>query len=282
MRLGGLHLRSKEGKNLSRLHFFIEGKMHLLYLDDSGSAPNPNEQYFVLGGISVFEAQAHWFTQELDRLAESISPNNPHDIEFHASEIFSRRSAPWNKMSRQEAQGVIKSLLQIVAGSYGSAQIFACAIHKASFPDRDPVEIAFEDLCSRFDQYLAKLRDTGDRQRGLLILDDSAHETTLQNMARGFRVIGTRWGVIRNLAETPLFVSSNASRLVQIADHIAYATFRRYEAGDTQYFDIIAQKFYAKEGIIHGLAHKQMNNQSCMCIACLSRRFASGQLSTLD
>lgn len=43
--------------------------MHLLYLDDSGSAGNPTEEYLVLGGVSVFEAQADWITLELDKLA---------------------------------------------------------------------------------------------------------------------------------------------------------------------------------------------------------------------
>ena len=42
--------------------------MHLVYLDDAGSASNPNEQYLVLGGVSVFEAQPHWVTRELDKL----------------------------------------------------------------------------------------------------------------------------------------------------------------------------------------------------------------------
>ena len=48
--------------------------MHLLYLDDSGAVSNANEQYLVLGGISVFEAQIHWITQQLDTLAENIDP----------------------------------------------------------------------------------------------------------------------------------------------------------------------------------------------------------------
>lgn len=68
--------------------------MHLLYLDDAGSAANVNEEYLVLGGISVFEAQAHWFTQELDQLAMSIDSREPHGLEFHASEIFGRRTPP--------------------------------------------------------------------------------------------------------------------------------------------------------------------------------------------
>lgn len=137
---------------------------------------------------------------------------------------------------------------------------------------RDPVELAFEDLCSRFDMYLNRLKGTGDRQRGILILDETTHETTLQRMAREFRTLGTRWGVVRNLAETPLFVDSQASRLVQLADNVAYAVFRRYNSCDAQYFDIIAPKFDSFEGVVHGLSHKQQTDPTCMCVACATRR----------
>ncbi len=246
--------------------------MHLLYLDDSGSATNPKEQYLVLGGLSVFEAQSHWITQELDRLAEDINPVDPHSVEFHASEIFSRRTQPWKHLSRDEARGTIKSVLAVLAEAYDTARAFACVVHKASFPNQDPMEIAFEDLCSRFDRYLQRLRADGDKQRGLVILDKSAHETTLQRMSVGFRTLGTRWGVIRHLADTPLFVDSRASRVIQLADHVAYAVFRRYQSGDTQYLDRIGHKFDSEDGIVHGLAHKELGNPRCTCIACLTRR----------
>jgi len=246
--------------------------MHLLYLDDAGSAANPNEEYLVLGGVSVFEAQAQWITQELDNLAAGIHPADPYAVEFHASEIFSRRTAPWRGMSREEAQGVIKAVLDVLSRSYESARAFACAIHKPSFVGQDLMELAFEDLCSRFNLYLRRFHAQGDRQRGLIILDESAHETTLQRMARDFRTLGTQWGVIRNLADTPLFVDSRASRVVQLADHVAYAVFRRYNAHDAQYFDIMASKIDSADGVVHGLAHKQTVDPNCMCIACLSRR----------
>ena len=83
------------------------------------------------------------------------------------------------------------------------------------------MEIAFEDLCSRFDRYPQRLRATGDRQWGLVILDKSAHKATLQQMSVAFRTLGTSWGVIRNLADSPLFVDSRASRAIQLADHVA-------------------------------------------------------------
>src|ERR1017187_10462987 len=160
--------------------------MHLLYLDDAGSAGNKNEEYLVLGGISVFEAQASFLTNELDKIASGFSATNPHDIEFHASEIFSRRVAPWDKLTKEEAKGVLKAVLGVLATSYYSAKAFACVVHKPSYPGRDPLQMAFEDICSRFDRYLSRLQAEGDRQRGMIILDESSHETTLQGMARNF------------------------------------------------------------------------------------------------
>lgn len=62
--------------------------------------------------------------------------------------------------------------------------------------------------------------------RGLVVMDRSHYEETLQELARGFRVQGTRWGQLRNLAEVPLFVDSRASRLVQIADLLSWAVWR--------------------------------------------------------
>lgn len=245
--------------------------MHLLYLDDSGSVNNSDEDYIVLGGLSLFEPQVHFITQELDKLAESIDPKDPQQVEFHASKIFSGKIHPWDKMSQVERRGVIKAVLKVLADSYETARAFACAIHKASFPGGDPMELAFEDLCSRFDLYLSRLRGTGDRQRGMIILDDTTYETSLQQLALNFRVLGTRWGVIHNLVEAPLFISSHVSRGAQLADHVAYAVFRRYNAGDTNYFDIIASKFDTVDGVVHGLSHKQKINPKCVCLACGSR-----------
>jgi len=134
------------------------------------------------------------------------------------------------------------------------------------------MEIAFEQLCSRFDLYLKRLHVVDkNTHRGLLVLDESSYETSLQKMATNFRELGTRWGVVANLAEVPLFVDSRASRLVQLADHVAYSVFRRYEAGDASYLDIILNKFDSENGKLHGLIHKQNADSNCMCPACMSR-----------
>jgi len=248
--------------------------MYLLYLDDAGSPGNAAEEYFVLGGVCVYEAQVDWFSREIDKLATSYD-KNPEDVEFHASTIFSRRAEPWKNLTIDEARGVLKSVLNVVATSYDTARLFACAIHKKSFPHQDPVVLAFEDLCQRFDYFLMRRRQQGDQQRGLLVLDKTTRETSLQKLSREFRKAGTRWGSLKNIADTPFFVDSRASRLVQIADHVAYAVFRRYNSGDAQYLDIIASRFDEADGVIHGLVHKHAERMTCTCPACLSRRLSA-------
>jgi hypothetical protein len=97
-------------------------------------------------------------------------------------------------------------------------------------------------------------------------------------MARKFRTLGTQWNVIRNVVDVPLFVDSKASRCIQVADHVAYSVFRRYEHGDTNYLDIILSRFEFDGRIIHGLCHKILGVSNCMCHACFSRRSASAPI----
>lgn len=251
--------------------------MYLLYLDDSGSAKNQNESHLVLGGFSVFERQLHWLAAKLDDLAREILPQDPDAVEFHASHIFSGRIAPWKSMSKDERRDIIKRVLKIFSESHPSTVAFACAVHKVSYPHQDPMECAFEDLCSRFDMQLKRLHAGGETHRGIIIVDESSYETSLQRLARNFRSLGTRWGKrLVNVTEVPLFVNSKACRAIQIADHIAYSVFRRYEAGDTSYLDIIASRFDSEQGRLHGLIHKQTQMTNCTCLACHNRKLAIG------
>ena len=218
----------------------------------------------------------NYFTRELDRIAERIYPADPHIVEFHANEIWNGRGLPWSTIKdRGERRAIIREVLQVFANSYDRAKAFACVVHKPSYPGQDPMEVAFEDLCSRFDMMLNRLAGAhrGETQRGLIVLDDSTYETTLQGLARNFRLHGTRWNRIFHLAEVPLFVDSRASRCVQVADHVAYAVYRRYETGDTNFLDVIINRFDDDGRVYHGLCHKT-RLAGCTCPACLSRRNA--------
>jgi hypothetical protein len=164
-------------------------------------------------------------------------------------------------------------MLRVLDHAYPGIVIFAGAIHKKSFPSDDPFMKAFEDLSSRFDMFLQRNLANDYGQKGLIILDKSSHENILQNLATTFRERGNRWGnYLRNICEVPLFIDSKASRIIQLADHISYAVFRRYNAGDLTYFNCIEGRFDQNDGIIHGLTHWQTYNPRCTCPACITRR----------
>ena len=120
------------------------------------------------------------------------------------------------------------------------------------------------------------------RSAGWIILDRTTRETSLQKLSREFRKVGTKWGSPKNIADTPFFVDSRASRLVQIADHVAYSVFRRYNSGEAQYFDIIAHRFDTVDNVIHGLVHKHAERNACTCPACLSRRLTTGRVEPVN
>lgn len=117
----------------------------------------------------------------------------------------------------------------------------------------NPIELAFEQIASRFDHFLMRLHKTGDSQRGIIIFDKSTYESTIQSLATDFRTVGHTWGVLRNLAEVPLFLDSKASRLIQLADLIAYAAFRKYEKGDGEFFALVEPRLDSEGGVVHGL-----------------------------
>ena len=84
---------------------------------------------------------------------------------------------------------------------------------------------------------------------------NAQQEVRLQSLATEFKTIGHTWGVTRNLADVPLFVDSRATRLIQYADLVAYAMWRKFEKGDDEFFNEIADKFDSEGGVVHGLHH---------------------------
>jgi hypothetical protein len=247
--------------------------MHVLYLDDSGSPDNPKEDYFVLGGISVPENSLRWLSHQIEKIAIEINRENPEIIEFHAAEIFRGVEPPWDTMNKGDRIKTIQNVLRTIDSANQGVVIFACAVHKASFPAEDPVIKAYEEITGRFDLYLQRLSAEGDIQRGLVVIDKSSYETGLQKLASQIRRSGNKWGSFtKQICEVPLFIDSRASRITQLADHIAYAVFRRYQSADINYFNRIEGRFDRKDNVICGLVHRQTYNFNCTCPACITRR----------
>jgi hypothetical protein len=246
--------------------------MHILYIDDSGSVDNPDEKHFVLGGISIFERGLFHQIKAADDCVAAFRLGDPHIIELHGSAMYQGRDGVWRSVrDRTARERMIIQALATLSG-HASVRLFAVIVDKASISPRDPVAFAFEEICNRFNLFLTRMNDRrNDDQRGLIVMDESRHEKPLQMLARRFRVDGARWGHFRNLAEVPLFVDSRSSRLIQLADLVAWSTFRKYEIKDGRFFDPLIRMFDADGGVVHGLCHHRNLTEDCYCAGCYSR-----------
>jgi hypothetical protein len=241
--------------------------MHLLYVDESGNPDGQEDRYFVLGGVAVFEREVYWINEQINAIAGKYFPNA--EIEFHAQAIASHRDEPWHSCPTEQRNQIIDELCGTICSR--RVALFGVAVEKIT--TQDPVARAFEEICNRCDLFLRRLHAQGDTQRALIIFDESRYEASLQTLLAEYRSLGTRYGsTVKNFADVPFFANSKATRLLQLADLVAYAVFRRYERGDTRLLDKIISKFDTEDGVIHGLVHLTRSGSTCTCPACLTRR----------
>jgi len=248
--------------------------MHLLYVDMSGNVGRADESHFVMAGVAVYEAGIHHVINELDQVIAQHFPNQDiSEIELHGSPMWGGRGS-WRHVAREKRVKIMEDALAVFNGrSHSNLRAFGMVVNKAAVSPDDPVEHAFEQICTRFDKFLTrKFNRKNEKQRGLIVVDKSRYEDTLQALAQSYRNDGTRWGSLRNLSEVPLFVDSRASRLVQLADLVSYALWRKYERGYFSQLIRIVTAFDKDGRVYHGLYHKALPGTSCDCAACASRR----------
>lgn len=118
--------------------------------------------------------------------------------------------------------------------------------------------------------------------RGLVIHDRRVvAEHDIQAWTAGWRESAGNVGQLRNLADVPLFADSRATRLLQVADLVSYAVFRRYApASDASYFTTLLPKFHADDGQLHGCVHytPSFGQGACECEPCARRLISEATL----
>ncbi|MCU4674101.1 DUF3800 domain-containing protein [Catenovulum sp. 2E275] len=225
--------------------------MFLLYADESGTPGGADQEHFILAGVTVFERKAHWLSLELDKIASRFNPQDPNSVELHGAPMLAGRKL-WRKFPKEARLNAIKDALNLIDGKH--YKIIASIVKKQAISPEDPVHYTFQQLITRFDHFLTREHlHFKNTQRGLVLFDKSSKEAPIQALATEFKTNGHEWGNLRNMAEVPVFVDSTATRLIQLADLVAYALFRKYEKNDPQFSDIIEKKFDYFGGVQHGL-----------------------------
>lgn len=210
---------------------------------------------------------------EILRLQKSGNPSR-----YKQSKKNYQKTEDYIHLTLGERRQFIKEIAECIS-KWGFARLFAECIDKVYFdPTRHTYnldETAFDQLVSRFEQYLKQLQTPAlkgsNKAYGLLIHDNNetvAKKHTL--LMKHFHSNGTLWTNVQNIIETPLFVDSQLTSMVQIADVCAYALRRYLENGETELFDLVFTRADRRGNVVVGVRH--FSNKTCSCKICAAHK----------
>lgn len=257
--------------------------MYLLYLDESGT--QAGSPVFVLAGIAVQEQDVWHLQQRLDKMLQRKLPQglDPQEFELHAAEIKS----PIKKKSKSNwAQVPLARRLEVLRATFGAVSGYEAldsrlpfrlfgAVVDQSYSDRE--QRAYEEVLHKFDEMLTRQASvTGIHERGIVIHDRRVLERDVQAWVSLWRRVAGRIGRLTHIVDVPLFADSQASRLIQAADFVAWGLNRSYgDLKDSSWIKALWPKFDNSDGVMHGLIHVRPNYRSCTCPPCASRNTAT-------
>lgn len=198
----------------------------------------------------------------------------PHQRTYKQVRKNYKHTEPYTHLTYDERVELVQGIADIVGG-WGFARLFAECINKIYFDRnktaRSITEQAFEQIVSRFEQYLQRTEQEGRRNFGLLVHDNN--ETIARKhtaLMRIFHNQGTLWTRVQRIIETPLFVDSKLTSMVQIADLCSYALRRFLENQEVDLFRRIFPRADRVGSTAVGVRH--FTELSCGCEICLAHR----------
>jgi hypothetical protein len=254
--------------------------VYALYLDASGT--HGASPVYILAGLAVHEQDAYWlqqrFAEPLNRLPGGVDPRY---YELHATEIVTpREDSRWYAVPVATRFEILRAAFRVLAtyrcvNAECRPAFFGAVVERRSYSDYEPR--AWHEVLHRFDEMLTRrgAEAGGRHERGIVIHDRQAGERTVQGWADSWRLLETRIGVLTHLADVPLFADSEASRLLQAADFVAFALWRYYglPSRDSRPIADLWRHFDQADGKMHGLVHvtRAFPKGECGCPPCSSR-----------
>lgn len=184
---------------------------------------------------------------------------------------YFRSTEGYIHLTYEERKNFIKEIAVCIS-KWSYARLFAECVDKIYFNPRkagQPIdEQSFEQIVSRFEQYLHLMKVGGRACCYGLIIHDNNETVAKRHTAlmKKFLQNGTLWTKVKSIIETPLFVNSQLTSMVQIADICAYSLRRYFENNEEELFDLIFQRADRKDGVVVGVRH--FTKPACPCKIC--------------
>ncbi|HET9135081.1 MAG TPA: DUF3800 domain-containing protein [Candidatus Kapabacteria bacterium] len=198
------------------------------------------------------------------------------------------KSNPYIHLTFDQRKDVAIEIATTIS-EWSFARLFAECIDKnfwnPSLATQSVSEQAFEQVISRFQTYLSRTNSAQKqayiksgrrflpiaprRIVGFIIHDQNqtiAKKHT--ELMKSFHDRGTLWTNISNIVETPFFVDSTLTSMIQTADVCSYALRRYLEKGEEELFDLIFLRADRRRRFTVGVRH--YSRSSCSCAICQS------------
>lgn len=228
-------------------------------------------------GFDTMNYDLRRYEVEKIRKAELLNlQKNPNKNLYKQTRKNYRQTVAYIHLTLNERLSFIRDLADLI-GSWTCARIFAECINKIHF---DPIrakhsvdEQALEQLVSRFEQYMKIIsKSTGNSSLYGTLIHDNNETVSKKHTAlmKSFHKHGTLWTSIEHIIETPFFVNSELTSLVQIADLCSFSLRRYFENSEADLLERIQSRFDRKDGKIVGIRH--FTDSNCRCVFCGTTR----------
>lgn len=177
-----------------------------------------------------------------------------------------RKSDAYIHLTKDERRACIQELADLI-GSWADARLFSEAQQKSSLPAGDgDFEEAFEQVVTRFNTCLRNIGGI----HGILVQDNNeTMAKRLTRLMRKFHRDGTTWARdIDFVVETPMFVDSELTSMVQLADLCAYAIRRFFDHGEDDLLSRVSTIFDRNLDRLVGIRHYTRADK-CECKICV-------------
>jgi hypothetical protein len=239
--------------------------MHLCFVDESGTPAKPGRdhpKFFVIAALILPEERWHGISAKLHGLKTRrayygelkwrfFSPDNDDD---------ENPMADWKQPDKNSFR---KEVFSIITGDK-SVRVVACvceakqAYRLPSVTEQEDIYFStYKVVTERFQYFLQDVsRTSGHRTLGIIVADhrgkgdDERFRNQHQRLVNESHEYTSDY---KNLIEGLFLTPSHLSVGIQLVDLVAGAIWRRFEAGDSTWFDVIKPSFRcAANGAIDG------------------------------
>lgn len=229
--------------------------MYLLFLDESGSPPNPEKatgQYMVIGGVIIPEGAWHGVKRDVNRVKQKFSIKG----EIKSKHFGAKAKADNNPLAHlgPDDKSIVREYLFSILTRRRSIKLLSCVTCVESAYKLDSVKtkddiynLTYKGVTERFQYFLQdSTRVTGQFQYGLIISDHRMQQDDERLRARHHDLIDKAdkfTSEYKNIVETVLFSPSHVSPGLQLADMVAGAVYRAYQYRDGRFASKIKSAF---------------------------------------